>query len=348
MRRRRAIGPDVVPERSAPARARAPSVGSSRPKAQSCSIGTGSCGSLGGVPGSVNRAIAPSRYRAPVRRGLLLDRHRRVRGTCGQRRQDELLASRRAQLDADAGRGRGLRRGTGPVATTTGGSLPPRRAVVRTPRDPVAVDDDLVRRRHGSRRWRRRPASRPGSSPAFEAAVAYPTLSRFGSSQPSRARYRAPRTSGDSHGHRDAGLVAGEQLDVGQAPLALALDEAARALDGRIGQRAEEVAAVVQAEVPAIEAGARGERLEQVDPLARRARSPPALSNWRRKAPVETGVVSVASAARRSSTTTLSPARAAKKAVAQPMTPPPMIATSAVAGGASAKRTVGAAPIARV
>ena len=44
-----------------------------------------------------------------------------------------------------------------------------------------------------------------------------------------------------------------------------------------------------------------------------------ALSNWRRNAPVEAGVVSVPSAARRSMTTTRRPARAAKKAVAQPI-----------------------------
>jgi hypothetical protein len=48
----------------------------------------------------------------------------------------------------------------------------------------------------------------------------------------------------------------------------LAGDEAARALDGLIGQGAEEVAAVAQPQVPAVEPGAVTERLEELDALA--------------------------------------------------------------------------------
>ncbi len=56
------------------------------------------------------------------------------------------------------------------------------------------------------------------------------------------------------------------------------------------------------------------------------------LSNCRRKAPVEAGVVSVAGAGRDSRTTGDSPARAAQKAVEAPTTPAPMTASSTPAG----------------
>src|SRR5262249_62253349 len=65
------------------------------------------------------------------------------------------------------------------------------------------------------------------------------------------------------------------------------------------------------------------------------------LSNCKRKAPVDTGVVSVHSAARFSSRTTSNPAREAKNAVAAPTIPPPITTRSAVVGNASATRSRG-------
>src|SRR6266511_3215971 len=56
-------------------------------------------------------------------------------------------------------------------------------------------------------------------------------------------------------------------------------------------------------------------------------------SNWRRKAPAATGVVSVHSAGRASTRSGFRPARAAWSAVAAPITPPPMMTSSADAGG---------------
>src|SRR5215831_18848331 len=65
------------------------------------------------------------------------------------------------------------------------------------------------------------------------------------------------------------------------------------------------------------------------------------LSNCRRNAPVETGVVSLHRAGRFSSMTTRSPARQAKNAVAAPTIPPPITTTSAVRGRSSARRSRG-------
>ncbi len=210
------------------------------------------------------RQAAPHRW-PPVRRRLLLDRHRRIRGHRWQLGDDHLLPERGTKHDVDARQGRhpgGERAGGDDDGV--GGDVAAGRAHARDPFPGVrdlghggAGDEGCSttgRRGRDARRIGRGGGVAGGQSLDVEPAV-------IGSIAGAEHAIGEPWPS-------SARLVAGEELDVGEAPLALARHEPAGALERRVGERAEEVAAVPQPEVPAIEAGSLGEGVEELDTLA--------------------------------------------------------------------------------